>query len=147
MGDIFTSAAIAWGVVALLFLITELMTGTLYVLCVFVGALAASFVPLFGGGFIAQVAVFAIFSLLALFFIRPVLLKTLKTKQAPKSNADAIIGRIGRVSQTIKAGDYGRVAIDGDDWKAESVESEDIPVGSKVEVLDRKSLILTVKTI
>ena len=47
MGDIFTSAAIAWGVVALLFLITELMTGTLYVLCVFVGALAASFVPLF----------------------------------------------------------------------------------------------------
>ncbi len=93
MGDIFTSAAIAWGVVALLFLITELMTGTLYVLCVFVGALAASFVPLFGGGFIAQ------------------------------------------------------VAVDGDDWKAESVESEDIPVGSKVEVLDRKSLILTVKTI
>jgi membrane protein implicated in regulation of membrane protease activity len=51
------------------------------------------------------------------------------------------------VSQTIKAGEYGRVAIDGDDWKAESVESEDIPVGSKVEVLDRKSLILTVKTI
>ena len=32
MGDIFTSAAIAWGVVALLFLITELMTGTLVVL-------------------------------------------------------------------------------------------------------------------
>ena len=46
MGDIFTSAAIAWGVVALLFLITELMTGTLYVLCVFVGALAA-FLPSF----------------------------------------------------------------------------------------------------
>lgn len=147
MVDFFSSAMLIWGTAALLFLVIELMTGTLYVLCLFVGALAASFVPMLGGNIIAQVAVFAIFSLIALFFIRPLLLKTLKSKEAPKSNAEAIIGRIGKVTQTIKAGDYGRVAIDGDDWKAESVETFDIAVGSKVEVISLNSIIIKVKSV
>ena len=63
-----------------------------------------------------------------------------------KSNADALIGQIGEVSQTIIAGDYGRVKLDGDDWKAEAPTStENIEVGTKVKVVGRESIILKVE--
>lgn len=61
------------------------------------------------------------------------------------SNADAIIGRAGRVSETIVAGHFGRVAIDGDDWKAQaSTTPADIPAGALVKVTGRESIIIDV---
>lgn len=60
------------------------------------------------------------------------------------SNADAIIGKEGRVSELISGTGYGRVAIDGDDWKAQSQDGMTIPVGSKVRVVSRDSIIITV---
>ena len=64
-----------------------------------------------------------------------------------KGNADAIIGRIGRVSETITAGHFGRVAIDGDDWKAHSDETDPIEKGMKVRVLSRDSIIISVASV
>ena len=63
-----------------------------------------------------------------------------------KSNADAIIGRRGRVVETIEAGGYGRVAIDGDVWKAVSNGQEAVAVGSFVRVVGRESTIITVES-
>ena len=60
------------------------------------------------------------------------------------SNADAIIGRIGRVSETIEKNGYGRVAIDGDDWKALSQDGEAIEKDTNVKVISRDSIIITV---
>ena len=61
------------------------------------------------------------------------------------SNADALMGRTGTVSQTIVAGDHGRVKIDGDDWKAVAPSATaDIPVGTKVKAVGRESIIITV---
>ncbi|MDR2936915.1 MAG: NfeD family protein, partial [Rikenellaceae bacterium] len=63
------------------------------------------------------------------------------------TNADALIGRVGRVSHAVdNAAGIGRVTIDGDDWRA--VSSDDtvvIPVGQPVEVVHRDSIVLTVK--
>ena len=59
------------------------------------------------------------------------------------SNADAIIGRKAKVSQDIPANGYGRVAIDGDDWKATA--STDIKKGDTVTIVTRESIILTVE--
>ena len=39
----------------------------------------------------------------------------------------------------------GRVAIDGDDWKAESDDDQLIEKGTRVVVVSRESIILTVK--
>ena len=63
------------------------------------------------------------------------------------SNADALLGRQGRVVETVEADGFGRVQIDGDIWKAVTKESADIPEGSNVRVIDRKSTIITVETI
>lgn len=138
----------AWIVVAVLCLIAELSTGGFFVICFAIGGLAAAIFSLFGGIYL-QLAVFVLVSVVSIFMVRPFALKYLHFgKDHVVSNADAIIGRIGRVSQTITRGDYGRVAIDGDDWKAQSsAATEDIPEGSSVKVVARESIIIDVTPI
>ena len=60
------------------------------------------------------------------------------------SNADAIIGRTGEVTEAIKAGGYGRVKLDGDDWKAQSDCAADLEIGTKVRIVGRESIIIKV---
>lgn len=136
----------AWALVALICLILELTNGDLYILCFAIGAVCSGVASLFTDSLVAQIVIFAVCSLLSVIFIRPVAVRWLhKGKEDRVSNADALIGRTGRVSQTIEAGSYGRVAIDGDDWKAESADGTAIPEGEKVIVIARDSIILTVK--
>lgn len=139
-----------WLIIAVILLILELMTGGLYIICFAFGAAAASLVALVTGDFdgclIVQLLVWAIASALSLFCIRPLMRNYLhKEENVKASNADAIIGRIGVVSEDIEAGGYGRVAIDGDDWKALSADGVAITKGTKVSVVSRDSIILKVE--
>ena len=105
-------------------------------------------VSLIDAPFWLQVLVFAVFSMLSLRLLRPRLVKFIRRNADNRvSNADALIGRIGEVSETIKADGYGRVKIDGDDWKAETDDEDDIAVGEKVRVTDRESIIIKVRRI
>lgn len=136
----------AWIITSILLLIMELSSGDFYLLSFAIAAAVTSLAAALGVGLYGCLAIFAIASLLTLFFVRPVLVKKVGRKHEKLSNGDAIIGRIGRVSQTIVADSYGRVAIDGDDWKATTTDGQDIPVGAKVKVVKRESIILTVTT-
>ena len=69
-----------------------------------------------------------------------------KKDKEVKTNVDAIIGRKGRVSEAISAGS-GRVALDGDDWKAVSVDGSDIAKGEEVEILSRDGLTVSVRAL
>lgn len=138
----------AWLLLSLLCLILELTNGDLYVLCFAIGGVFASVASLFIDSIIAQIIVFAVFTLLSLAFVRPVALRWLhKGEDRRLSNADALIGRIGRVSETIEAGGFGRVAIDGDDWKAQSADGQAVAVGAKVRVTAIDSIIITVENL
>ena len=101
-----------------------------------------------GFGWVGQVIVCALFSLLSIFFVRPVALRYLhKGEKARVSNADALIDRIGTVSETIEPKGYGRVAIDGDDWKAKSMDESEIQKGESVRVVGRESLVVMVEKV
>lgn len=137
-----------WAVVAMLCLIMEMSSGDFYVTCFGIGAVAALVVSLPGMPFWTQVVAFAVFSVLSIYFLRPRLVALLNRSASHRlSNADAIIGRVGEVSEAIKAGGYGRVKLDGDDWKAESDSTADIPVGTKVRIVGRDSIIVKVTSI
>ena len=57
-----------------------------------------------------------------------------------------LIGRKGIVSERIDATQHtGRVAIDGDDWKAVSDDGSVIEKGTTVEIVKLESIIVTVK--
>lgn len=134
-----------WIVAGSICLTLELSSGDFFITCFAVGALAAAASDAFGAAFWLQVIVFAAVSVMSIFFIRPALVARLQAKADHRvSNADALIGRIGRVTEQIEQGGFGRVQIDGDDWKAESKSNKAIAKGLKVKVVGRESIILDV---
>lgn len=135
-----------WLLVSVVCLILELTNGDFYITCFAIGAICSTILAALGANFYLQLAVFAIASVLCIFFIRPTILRYLHKNEDPRvSNADALIGRIGRVSEAIEENGYGRVAIDGDDWKAVSSDRTAIEKGCNVKVTGRDSIILTVE--
>ena len=135
-----------WAVIAVVCLILELMAGDFFIICFSIGAVFTAFVAAVGGGIYLQLLTFAVFSLISLFWVRPFAKRYLhKGEDKRISNADALMGRQGRVVETIQAGGFGRVQIDGDIWKAVTKGDADIPEGSNVVVIDRASTIITVE--
>lgn len=134
-----------WAVLAVLGLIGELTSGDFYVMCLAIGAVGAAITAAFASVY-AQIAVFCAVSVLCLWLLRPFVLRCLRSR-GPKrvSNADALIGRKGRVTQTIAAKGYGYVAIDGDRWKSKAADDAEIEEGARVKVIARESTILTVE--
>ena len=135
-----------WAIVAVICLILELSSGDFFIICFSIGAVVAIVGTVLGLSIYWQLLVFAVFSLLSIFFVRPVALKWLhKNEPNRASNADALLGRTGRVTEAIPAGGNGYVQIDGDMWKA--VSSAEIPVGTSVRVIGRESTIITVEAL
>ena len=135
-----------WGIIAVLCLILELSSGDFFIICFSIGAVFAIIAAVIGLNVYWQIFIFAIFSLLSVMFVRPVALRWLHKNEPNKpSNADALLGRTGRVTEAITVGGNGYVQIDGDLWKA--VSDTNIAVGTTVRVIGRESTIITVETL
>ena len=137
-----------WTVVAVVCLILELGSGDFFIICFAIGALFATLSAALGLNLYVQLALFAVFTLICLFWVRPFAQRYLhKNEDHRVSNADALMGRQGRVVETVKADGFGRVQIDGDTWKAITNEGADIAAGKNVRVVGRESTIITVETV
>ncbi len=136
-----------WTIIMFICLILELSSGDFYVTCFAIGALISIPMAVAGSPFWVQVVVWAMCSVLSILLIRPRLVKIIrKGGDDRKSNTDALAGRIGEVTETIVKGGYGRVKLDGDDWKAKAPDAlSDLSVGEKVKVIGHESVILTVE--
>lgn len=135
-----------WAVIAVICLILELSSGDFFIICFSIGAVFALISAVVGLSIYWQIFIFAVFSLLSVLFVRPVALRWLHKNEPNKpSNADALLGRTGKVTEAISKGNSGYVQIDGDMWKA--VSSTDIPIGTTVRVIGRESTIITVETL
>ena len=136
-----------WVIIALVFVIVEMFTSGFAVMCI-------SFGCLFGAGASAlnwdikwQLLAFAVGTVLAFLTVRPIVYKLFyKKSHEVKTNAEAVVGRRAIVTERIE-GDLhpGRVKVDGDDWKAVSLETTPIEVGEAVEITAINSIIVTVK--
>ena len=137
---------LSWLLVGLVCLILEMMNGDFYIMCFAIGSFCASLASGFTDSVVVQVLVFVVFTVLSIFLVRPIALKYLhKGADNRLSNVDALIGREGKVTDTIEAGGYGRVKIDGDSWKAKSVDGAEIVQGVAVRILRLDSIIATVE--
>lgn len=137
-----------WMYAGIILLILEVFTPGFIIACIGLGALCASAIAYLGFNIDSQLITFAISTLISLFIIRPVLLKKGGNEDQIKTNTDALIGRVGSVTESIDNSlQKGRVVIDGDYWKANSSNNEIISEHTKVKVTSIDSTIITVKKI
>ena len=135
-----------WALIGVLCLILELTSGDFFLMCFSIGAFVTAVVAAFGTGFMAQLIVFAVASLLCLLFVRPLALKYFHRNDPNQpSNVDAMVGRRGVVTEDIPERGHGRVKIDGDSWKACGLGDIAIGKGTRVEVTEINSVIITVR--
>ncbi len=137
-----------WLIIAIVLVIIELLTAGFGVICFAIGAGFSALAAGLGVGLTWQILIFVVVSLLTFIFLRPIALRFLNKKSKDvKTNADALVGRKAVVSERIDASQQsGRVAVDGDDWKAVSEDGSIIEKGTLVEIVKLDSIILTVKT-
>ena len=136
-----------WLIATFVLVIVEICTAGFGSICFAFGAAFSALAAYLGGGYVWQLVIFAVVSLLSFIFLRPVFLRFLdrKTKDV-KTNVDALIGRKAIVSETIDpVAHTGRVAVDGDDWKAVAEDNVVIEKGDEVTIVGRESVIVTVK--
>ena len=116
-------------------------------MCISIGALFGAIASALDWEFKWQILVFAIGTIVALLTIRPLVYKLFYNKSRDvKTNAEALIGRRAITTERIEGELHpGRVKVDGDEWKAISLEAEPIEVGEAVEITTLNSIIVTVK--
>lgn len=133
-----------WVIAMVVFLVVEAVTVGLASIWFAVGALAAMFTAMIGAVLWVQLAVFLVVSAVTLYFTRPLVKKYVNAKVQP-TNADMLIGRECRVTETIdNVAGTGAVYVDGKTWTARTDDGEQIPEGELViaERIDGVKLIV-----
>ena len=138
-----------WIIIAVILFIAEVFFPTFLPACIAIGCLFAGIVSAFDCGIKIQLLAFVAGALIAFFGVRPLMLKYFHKKSGNiKTNMEALIGKVGRVTETINsAKNEGRIVVEGDDWKAETEHDEIVNIGEKVEIVQVNSTVLIVKPV
>lgn len=116
-GDMTT---IIWIAAIIIFGVVEAVTAGLVSIWFVIGGVGGLIVSILGGQIWLQVVVFFLVSIAALFATRP-LVRKFSTARATATNADRVLGAVGRVTETIdNTIPTGEVYVDGKRWSARS---------------------------
>ncbi len=134
-----------WLVAALLFLILELVSPAFFFICFVAGSIGAALYSLFyGDAYYWQLGIFLILTL-GLFPLTRKLAKKITKESPQKSNADALVGKVGIVTKSIDPDLGGQVRVEGEIWLATSDEA--IVEGQKIFITALTGAKLHVRTI
>ncbi len=137
-----------WIIAAVLFFVLEIFLSAFVLASVGIGCLFAMTGAFFGLDFVYQLLLLIVGILVGFVGVRPFMQHyAWHTAKEVATNYHALIGRVGKVCDTIDAEDSGHVMLDGDTWKAVSHDDSTIAVGTKVKVIAIDSIIVTVKPI
>ena len=114
--------------------VVEAVTAVLVSIWFVPGAVAGLIAAMAGAGLLIQLVLFLAVSAAALAATRP-LVKKLSAGRAVPTNADRVLGRTARVTETIDNDSAsGAVYVDGKTWTARSADGSVLPAGSRVEI-------------
>lgn len=137
-----------WAAIAILLFIAEIFAPGFWLFCLGVGCIGGSVTAGLGLSSNAQIIVFCMVTLISFFTIRPLLMKRMFKGDTVRTNAEALVGMRGRVTQDFEPGlRLGRVAVGGDDWRAESMTDVALRTGDLVEVVRVESNTVIVRPI
>jgi len=135
-----------WIILAAALFIFEIFAPGFVLACLGIGALGAAISALFTESLELELTIFSLLSIASFYFIRPFALKTFFKDDSFKSNVDFLVGKSAQVSEAFNTvTKRGRVKIDGDDWRAETIESEELSIGDMVKIykVESNTLIVT----
>lgn len=122
-----------WIAAIVVFGVVEAVTAGLVSIWFVPGAVAGLIAAMAGAGLLIQLVLFLAVSA-ALAATRP-LVKKLSAGRAVPTNADRVLGRTARVTETIDNDSAsGAVYVDGKTWTARSADGSVLPAGSRVEI-------------
>ena len=125
-----------WVIVALLLVVAEMFNGDFWLVCLGIGALLAAVVSLAVPGVVPGILAFAAGSMVGLVAVRPLLLRYFHRGPRLRTNMDALVGRVGTVTEAIEPGTgRGRVLVEGEDWRGMTLDERALPAGTKVSVV------------
>ena len=133
-----------WLAVVILLSIIEAATVDIVTIWFIISGVATIVLSLFVDNFIIQMALFTLLGIILLITTRPLLKKTLKSKDV-KTNFDRIIGMEGIVTEKITKNSIGEVKVDGKKWSAISDETLNEDTG--VTILEIDGVKLKVKKV
>jgi membrane protein implicated in regulation of membrane protease activity len=129
---------VIWLIAAAALGVAEMLTTTLALGLLAVGALAAAGTEAVGGSLLLQLAVFAGVSLAGIVLIRPLALRRIQRRTTFPTGTAALVGQTGYVLADVSP-QAGRIRIGGEEWSARPYdETSVIPAGSVVDVLQIK---------
>ena len=134
-GGVIVGIWIVWLIVAAALGVAELVTMTLALGLIAVGALAAAGVGAVGGNGFLQFGAFIVASLAGLVVVRPIAIRHIRQPPLLRSGTSALVGRSAVVVEEVTA-HAGQVKIGGELWSSRPYdETLTIPVGSTVDVM------------
>lgn len=125
-----------WLIAGFACLAVEIFTPGFFMACLGIGCFVAAGVALAHGGLALQAVALVLGSAVALALVRPLLARLLGPRAVVATNADALVGKSGRVVEGIDPHQAkGRVLVEGEDWWATSLDQSDIAVDERVRVI------------
>lgn len=138
-------AWVFWLVLGAILMVAEILTPTFFIFWFGVGALAASLVSLYLGVYV-QIIVFAIVSIVLVFFTR----RLVQNWESPrKIHVEEIAGKVAIVIETIdNRKGTGLVKINGDVWRAYAEDDDEvIEKGEHVKIMKVEGAHVVVKRV
>ncbi|WP_342277597.1 NfeD family protein [Spiroplasma endosymbiont of Nephrotoma flavescens] len=136
---------VGWLIIAILFLVFELVSLDLTSIWFSIGAMASLFSAAFQIPFYWQIFVFAVISVICLLSLKPLISKTMKKIQITKTNVDLLIGQTIKVIKTFdEEGLNGEAKAEGKLWTITSNDNEPLKVEQYVKVIAIKGIKLLV---
>ena len=136
---------VVWSVLAVLFLVIELLTVGMVTMWFLGGALVAMLAAILNAALWLQIVLFIATSVVFFLIFYP-LMKRLVRKNKQATNADRVIGQICVVVRGINNVDgTGAVTVDGRIWTARTENDERMEKGEYAEVVDIQGVKLIVR--
>jgi membrane protein implicated in regulation of membrane protease activity len=123
-----------WVLAGFLLLAIEMLSTTMHVAFFSAGAFLVAILTRLGvgGPLWAQILVFTIFSLIALFLIRPILMKKLRLNET--QIVDSLVGERAVAVDAIPAAGHGKAEMRGSSWNAVNDGATELQPGQRARV-------------
>jgi len=125
-----------WTVAGVGLMIAEVIAPGFWLLSVAVGCFTAAVTGLLPFGLTTQVIAFAGGTVASLVLLRPFLLRRFQ-RGGVRTGVEALIGKAGVITQRLGPhGQNGRMLVDGEDWRAVSLDESALEPGTRVIVVE-----------